>query len=241
MQPNEPNRKRIVINLDQPPGANPGAQRKKRRWPKILAAFILIVCAGVVLAAVGGLLWWRHYQTTPSYSLALVVDAAQRNDMAAVDNQLDQDEIVKNALTIFRQRAESRYGAALSGPLRLQIDNLQPVLLPRLKQTVHDELAKEIQEFSAQSEPKPFLLVALTLPSLANISTEGDNAKVTATLKNRVIDLTMRRDGERWKVTSLNDGALTDRAIDDLMKELPAIGQFDPPDTRKKPKTPRRR
>ena len=233
MQPNEPGRKRIVINLEQPPGASPG-QRKKRRWPKILAAFIVVVIAGVVLAAAGGYLGWRHYQTTPSYSLALVVDAAQHNDMTAVDKQLDEDEIVKNTLTIFRQKAESRYGVALSGALRQQIDNLLPRILPRLKQTVHDELAKEVQEFSTKSEPKPFVLVALTIPSLATITTEGDTAKVTATLKDRVIDLTMRRDGERWKVTSLNDGALTDRMVDDLMKELPAIGQFDQPEVRKK-------
>ncbi len=239
MQANEPNRKRIVINLDQAPGANP-AKRKNRRWPKIMAAFIVIVIVVAVLGAAGGYLWWRHYQTTPAYSLALVVDAAQRNDMSAFDQQLDQDQIVKNALTAFRQNAEGRYGAALSGALSQQIDNLLPLFLPRLKQTVHDELAKEIKEFSAQSDPKPFFIVALMLPSLATINAEVDTAKVTATMKDRVIDLTMRRDGERWKVTSLNDSVLTDRVVDDLMKELPAIGQFAQPDTRKKLKATRR-
>jgi hypothetical protein len=37
----------------------------------------------------------------------------------------------------------------------------------------------------------------------------------------------MRRNGDRWKVTALNDDSLTERVVDDMIKELPAIGQLD--------------
>ena len=44
--------------------------------------------------AAGAFLSWHHYQTTPTYSLALLVDAAQRNDMPDVDKVMDTDKIV---------------------------------------------------------------------------------------------------------------------------------------------------
>ena len=233
-------RNRIVINLDQSPGSlkqSPGPKvlgRKTRRWPKIVGLLAGLVVATVVLAAVGGYFWWRHYQTTPAYSLALILDAAQRNDMAAFDKQMDDDEIGRNMVANFKQKAESRYGAALTVSLQRQIDNLLPLFLPRLKQTAHLELAKQIKEFSAKVGAKPFFVVALTVPSLVKITTEAETAKVAATLSDRPFQLTMRRDGDRWKVTALNDDTLTQRVVDDMMKELPPIGGIDATELRKK-------
>ncbi|SRR5260370_42065609 len=236
---NNSSRRRIVINLDQSSGAQPNKQRA-RRWPKVLALLAVVIIAVVVIAATAGYLWWRHYQTTPAYSLALILDAAQRDDMAAFDQQLDNDEIAKNMVGSFQQKAAGRYGAALSGPLQAQIDSLLPLFLPRLKQTVHDELAKQLKEFSAKSTSKPFFIVALTVPSLVKIDVKGDTAQVTANVQDRTIQLSMRRDGERWKVTALNDDTLTQRVVDDMMKELPAIGQVDRADARKKQKARQR-
>ena len=209
---NKSSRKRIVINLDQSSDAQPKKQRA-RRWPKVLALLAVLIIVVAVIAAAGGYLWWRHFQTTPSYSLALILDAAQRDDMVAFDQQLDSDEIARNMVGSFQQKAAGRYGAALSGPLQSQIDSLLPSFLPRLKQTVHDELAKQLKEFSAKSTPKPFFIVALTVPSLVKIDTKGDIAQVTANVQDRTIQLSMRRDGERWKVTALNDDTLTQRVV----------------------------
>src|SRR3981189_2571109 len=96
---NKSSRKRIVINLDQSSGAQPKKQ-PARRWPKVLALLAVLVIVGGVIAAAGGYLWWRHFQTTPSYSLALILDAAQRDDMVAFDQQLDNDEIARNMRTV---------------------------------------------------------------------------------------------------------------------------------------------
>ena len=240
-------RNRIVINLDQSPAAraqSPGAKapkRKTRRWPKTVALLAALVVAIVVLAAAGGYFWWRYYQTTPAYSLALILDAAQRNDMAAFDKHMNDDEIGRNMVTNFKQRAESRYGAALTVTMQQQIDNLLPLFLPRLKQAAHLELTKQIKEFSAKVGAKPFIVVALTVPSLVKITTEAETAKVAATIADRPFQLTMRRDGDRWKVTALNDDTLTQRLVDDMMKELPPIGGIDAKALLKKSKGRRRR
>jgi hypothetical protein len=231
----EPIRKRIVINLDQKPGGGGGGGRipgarayeapvKTRRWPKILAIFLIIIFVGVLAAVVGGFLYWRHYQTTPAYSLALIIDAAQHNDMPSFQKQIDDDAIAKNLIDEVNKKARDRYGIALTPALQKQIDTMIPSLLPRLKQTIHEEIAKEIKEFASKSEPKPFIVVAFAVPTLMNITTEGDKARATAALPNRTIELGLQRDGDRWKVTEFKDEVLLQRVVDSVMKDLPAIG-----------------
>jgi hypothetical protein len=190
-----------------------------------VAIFLLLVLGVMVAAGVGGYFWFRHYQTTPAYSLAVVLDAAQRNDMTTLDQHVDSNQIATNMIATVREKAASRYGATLSGPLQKQIDSLLPSFLPGLKQTVHEEVVQQIRELSPNATPKPVILVALTVSSLAKIATEGENANVTATVRNRTVALTMHKDGERWKVTDVKDDALVQRVVDDMMKQLPAIGK----------------
>ena len=99
--------------------------------------------------------------------------------------------------------------------------------LPQLKQTIHAEVVKELQDLAAKSEPRPFILLVVTVPRLMTVTTEGDTAKVKAPLPERTIEFTMQRDAERWKVTEVNDDVLVQRVVDNVMKELPAIGAVD--------------
>lgn len=224
-------RKRIVINLDTPEGsASRSARRtgaRTRRWPKVLAIIAGLLLVTVIAAAVGGFLWWRHYQSTPAYTLALLVDAAQRDDLAEFAKRMDDEEIAKNMIASVSQKAAGRYGFAINSTIQQRIDSLMPSLLPRLKQTIHDEVVKEMKDFASKSEPKPFIFLVATVPSLVTVTTEGDNAKATAAVAGRTIELTMRRDADRWKVTEFKDDVVVQRVVDSVMKELPAIGSVD--------------
>src|SRR6476660_2288870 len=160
MEANQRNRKRIVINLDQPgPGILAGqvnrAQAKTRRWPKVVAIFLVLIFVGIAGLVVGGFFWWRHYQTTPAYSVALIIDAAQRDDMVAFGKQVDDDAIARNLVTEVTKKASDRYGVALNTSLERQIDFMVPSLVPSLKDTSHQEVVKELKEIAAKSEPKP--------------------------------------------------------------------------------------
>ncbi len=157
-----------------------------------------------------------------------MVDAAQRNDVAEFQKQIDDEEIAKNMVASVSQKAAGRYGLALSGPMQKQIDTVVPSLLPRIKQTIHDEVAKEIKEFSSASEPRSFIVLLFTVPSLVKVTTEGDIAKATAAIRDRTIELTMKRDADRWKVTDFKDDVVVQRIVDSVMKDLPAIGTIDP-------------
>jgi len=234
MDANEPIRKRIVINLDSPPGTVPrsgpqsyGTPRQSRRWPKVIAIILMLLFVVVLASAVGGYFWWRHYQTTPSYAIAMIIDAAQRNDMASFEKQIDDDAIARNMISDVSQKAATRYGIALSGTLQKQIDAMVPTLLPRLKDTIHQEVVKEVKEFAAKSGPKPFILVAVAVPTLVNITTQGDKATAIAQLPNRKIELGLDRSADLWKVTAFKDDVLLQRVVDSVMKDLPAIGGVD--------------
>lgn len=221
-------RKRIVINLDGPKGeAAQRASGKRRRWPRVLAIVFLFVLVLVVAAAAGGFFWWRHYQSTPAYSATLLVDAAQRNDASAFEKLINDDEVAKNMVASVSQKAAGRYGYALNPSVQQRIDGLMPSLLPQLKQTIHNEVVKELQVFAAKSEPRPFILLVVTVPRLLTVTTEGETAKVKAPMPDRTIELTMQRDADRWKITEVKDDVVVQRVVDSVMKELPAIGGVD--------------
>jgi hypothetical protein len=223
--------KRIVINLDGPGGESARvAGGKRRRWPRILAILAGLILVILVVAAAGGYFWWRHYQSTPVYTLTLMIDAAQRNDLAELQKRIDDDEIAKNMAASVSQKAAGRFGFGFNSSVQEQVDNVDkvmPSLLPRLKQTIHDEVVKQIKELASKSEPRPFILLLVTVPSLVKVTTEGDTAKAIATMSDRAIELTMRRDAERWKVIDFKDDALVQRVVDSVVKELPAIGSND--------------
>jgi len=226
-----PIKNRIVINLDQqggPPGAVPlRSQSRRRRWPRVLGILLLLCVAAFLVAGIASFLWWRHYQTTPAYSLAIMVDAAQRDDMATFQNQFDDEQLARNLVASVREKASSQYGLALSSSVQSKIDTLLPTLLPQMKDRIHTEIAKEVKEFSSRAQSKPFVVVALGISSLVKVTSDGNNAHVTAPIADRPIEVVMRRDGDRWKVVDFKDDVLVQRVVDNVMKELPPIGVLD--------------
>ena len=164
-------RQRIVINLDGQRVEGTKPVRKGRRWLRVLAILALLVLIGVIGAGVGGFFWWRHYQSTPTYAATLLVDAAQRNDVAAFEKLINDDEVAKNMLASVSQKAAARYGYAINSSIQQRIDGLMPTLLPQLKQTIHAEVVKELQDFAARSEPRPFILLVGWPARLARPST----------------------------------------------------------------------
>jgi hypothetical protein len=160
-------RKRIVIDLDAPqsgPAARgPVVRGKRGRWRRILALFMGVVLVVVLAAIVGGFFGWRYYQSTPAYTLTLMIDAAQRNDLAEFQKRIDDEEIAKNMLASVSQKAAGRYGFALNSSIQQRIDSVMPTLLPSLQQTIHEEVVKEIKEFASKSEPRPCIFIVVTV------------------------------------------------------------------------------
>jgi hypothetical protein len=222
--------KRIVINLDAPPHGTATTttlsprRTKKPRWPRVLGILLTLFLIAIVGLAVGGFLLLRYYQSTPAYALSLMIDAAQRGDTAEFEKRIDDEEIAKNMVGAVSEKAAARYGVALSDKVKLQIETMMPSLLQQLKPAIHAEVSKQIKEFASKSEPKPFIFLLLAVSSLMKITTEGDSATASASLNDRRFELAMKRGTDGWKVTDFKDDVVVQRIVDNVMKQLPAIG-----------------
>jgi len=224
-------RQRIVINLDGPAGdatqRSKTSGNKRRRWPRVLGILALLVLLFVVAAAVGGYFLVRRYQSSPTYALALIFDAAQRNDAAEFQKRINDEEIAKNMTAAVSQKAAARYGQALNSSMQQKIDSTMQSLLPRVKQTVHDEFFNAMKAFAAAPEQRSFISIVGAVQSLMTVTTNGDSAKATGKMAGHDIELGMRRDADGWKVIDVKDDVIVQRVVDSVMKELPAIGSAD--------------
>ena len=225
-------RSRIVVNLDragegmppspqgQPPGQQffGGVRKKRKKWPLVLGSVLLLL-------VVGGFIFWQIYKTRPSYSLALLVDAAQRNDTAAFDSVMDTGQVVQSFAPQVVNEATGRLGTALTPQMRQRIEALVPTLIPNVAENLRTEVMKHVREKTARAEGKPFFLIALLMPFIVDIKTEGDTATVAAKSGDQNFELLMQRTPEkRWKVVGVKDDALAKRVVDDIARYLPAIG-----------------
>ena len=220
-------RNRIVINLDE---SQTPARRRKRGTRRGLGRLLLII-AVVLLLLVGGVvgggyLWWRHYQNSPAYTLAILADAVERNDTATVDGILDTDKVCDDFITQVRQHAGGSVASTISSVWPTQPNSALLTLSPKLKQTVHDEMVKELQRLTEPAKGKPFVLLALVMTRFADIKEEKNVAQVKVDIKDDHLQLTMlpatQPDGARWRITAVQDDKLAKQIADDMTQSLPS-------------------
>ncbi|HZE73654.1 MAG TPA: hypothetical protein VE135_29425 [Pyrinomonadaceae bacterium] len=245
-----PPRQRIVIDLDQQPGSKrksrpyqafgQAAPKRPRRWPKILGVFAVTLFVLLLVAGAGGYFWWRHYQTTPVYSLALLVDGAQRNDLTVFDRLTDTDKIVSDLASQMVDKVAGKLGFVLGAGILTQANVIPQSVMQTLKQTVKERLAAEVKDFSAQSAPKPFIVLALTLPTVVKVTTENNVARLTTTTKGQTVELTMQRDGEVWKLVGVKDDTFVTRLVSELVTNPPAVDKVKGVEPGKSPRKRRR-
>src|SRR5438552_7302169 len=213
-------RNRIVIDFDNKEVARPQPRRKSGdrgigRVLLIIAVILLLIVGGL---GAGGYLWWRHYQSSPAYSLALLVDATQRNDKQAVESILDNDKIAADFVSQIRAR--------MPAPTvwTSQIDPAKISLTPKLKDTLHDQLIKQLQELTDVAAGKPFVIIALAVPRFADIKQDNNTAHVTVNLKDEQIQLTMLAQGDRWRIVAVQDDKLAKMIAQAMIGNLPSNG-----------------
>ena len=215
-------RNRIVIDLDKARADEQGRVRARRsgRAGRVFGIIAIVLVVIIIGAAAGGYFWWRHYQTQPAYSLALLVDAAQRNDGAEMDRLLDMDKITADFVSQVRQRVPG--ASAVGGLSPAQAEQSIANLSPKLKPTVRDELIKEVQRLTERANGKPFPLVALAIPYFVEIKQDGNAATAEMKLQDEQIKLRMQADAAgRWQVVAVQDDKLAEMIADSVKKNLP--------------------
>ena len=216
-------RSRIVIDVTR---AQAEARARKGRGlgraGRFLSVTGVVVIALIVVLLLGGYLWWRGFERSPAYSLALLVDAAQRGDNQTVESSIDADQIAQG----FVPQVINILTAADSPvppPARPQLTSALPQLLPRVRESVGDTIAQDLKALSKGHTS--FLLTALGVRSAADVKQQGDKATVTVKEGDRPVELTMARDGERWKVVTVKDEQLARDIATRLASNIPTSPQ----------------
>lgn len=211
-------------------GRSAAPLRRGGGWKKILAIIALGLLTILVAALVGGFLWWQSYKKSPAYTLALMVDAAQRDDTQAFDQIVDIDKITENFMPQVTERVVANSGlGAMLGSLRKQIDAAMPQLTAKAKESVREEIKRQTKELGARGANVPFFLLALAVPRMVDsITKENNTANVALKVGNRPIELTMQQaninGSERWRVTAVRDDELVARLAEGATKNLPSLG-----------------
>jgi len=213
-------RNRIVINFDQPAAASGGGARKRSRRGigrvLLIIALLLMVVAGGL--AGGGYFWWRHYQQTPAYSLAVLADAAQRNDRQTIDSVLDTDRIAADFVSQIRAHVEASFLWAA------QIDLAKFSSSAKVKEDLRDQIVKELRRLTDVAAGKPLVIIALAVPRFADIKQENGTAHATVSLHDEQIQLTMTQVGDHWRITAVQDDKLARLIAQAMMNNMPSNG-----------------
>src|SRR5829696_2473287 len=213
---------RIVIDVDRV-RAEAQAKRASRfgRAGRALGVTGLVVVGALLVLLVGSYMWYQGFKKSPPYSLALLLDAAQHDDVQAVETMIDADQIAQGFVP---QVIDNLAGAGSQLPpqARASLTATLPALLPRVRETMRDEIARAMKGLSQNdSSNLPFFAKALGVRQMATVVERGDAATVTVKAGERPVELSMRRDGERWKLVTVKDSQLASDIATRLAASLP--------------------
>ncbi len=206
---NESQKENVQSNATMPTFLeNQNAPRKPSVFLKVLKIFGLLLITFLLVSAVGGYFYWRNLQTMPQYSLALLVDAARRDDQAAVDKLVDTDAVVDDFMPQITGKAVELYGRGLAPATIQKISTVAVPFLPAIKQRARAEVPNLIREKTRQFENIPFWAIAVGAERYLVIINEDDKAFVRSKDQNRPLEVVLKRNGERWQVIGVKDEIL---------------------------------
>ena len=198
----------------------PSSSRRRLFW--------LIPGALVIVGAVVFFAWWQYFKTTPAYTLALVVDAAQQNDRAAFDRVVDLDQVIDNFIAQGAPDSKISLTTATVASVRMQLQSLAPEPVAAVKAAVREDVRNRVNELASSAGARPFLITALAMPFVSEINQTAERAQVKINRTDDVELVMERRQGSDWKITSVRDQALASRVVSGIVKRLPqSESEFD--------------
>ena len=227
---------RFTVNLAEPPeekneaGKKQGEtttspdqisnEKKPSRVLRLLKIAGIVLLVALIIGGIGSYLYWQSVKKTPSYSLAMLVDAARRDDQPQVEQYIDTEAVVDNFMPQVTAKAVELYGRNLSPQVIARVEKVAAPAIPVIKQRAKVELPQVIREKTEAAEKIPYWMIALFANRAVNISTKGDTATVKSIIPDRPLELVMKRDGDRWKVIGLKDEVLARKIAEKIGQDL---------------------
>lgn len=213
-----PKKESVKTSLDNAP-----KPKKSGGFGRFLKISGIVLAVFLLVAATVGYFYWQSVKRSPEYSLALLVDAARRNDQKAMDELVDTDAVVDSFLPQITDKATEMYGRNLPADKIARVKDFSKPLLPAIKQRARQEVPRVIKEKTDRFASVPYWAIALGAPQFLDIKTNGDTAIVTSKIPERPFELTMKRNGDKWRVVGIRDEALATRIAQTVGQELITI------------------
>lgn len=207
---------------DVPSGAVP-AKGKGSRLKRFGIAFLILA----VVASVGGFLYWQRLKSTPQYSLALLVDAARRDDQSLMDQLVDTDSVVDSFLPQVIGKAVEMYGKGVPPETITTLTSIADQFKPAIKRRAREEVPRVIREKTDKFERVPYWAIAVGAGWFLDIRIEGETATVTSKIENRPFELTMKKNGDVWRVVGIKDEIVAKRIAETVGQEMIKLASKD--------------
>lgn len=204
------------------------AGARPSRWKKALLILVGTAAVVAVGAGLGFYFYWQTLKTTPQYSLALIVDAAKRNDQATVNRLVDIDAVVDDFLPQITEKAVDLYGRGLPPDIIRRVAQVAEPVMPAVKERARDELPGAIKQKTAEFGYVPFEAMVLGAEQYLDIVVSGDEAIVKSLVTEHEFEVRMRRDGDRWKIMAVKDDKLATAIAQRVGQEIIAIATNGP-------------
>ena len=189
--------------------------------PFAIAGFVLL---GIVLVAgVGAFLYYQSLKRTPQYSLALLVDAAKRDDSAEIADLVDIGAVVDDFMPQVTNKAVELYGRGQPPEVLRNVARLALPLLPAVKERARAELPRVIRDRTARFGSVPFFAMVMGADQYLDIAVTGDTAIVKSKIPEHPLEMKMKRNGDRWQIIGVRDEQLATAIARKIGQEIMAI------------------
>jgi len=165
----------------------------------------IFVFSVVAIAAIGTLIYYQSLKDSPQYSMALLVDAAERNDETSVADIVDVDAVVDDFVPQVASKAIELYGRGQSPDLLGKVALLARPLLPAVKDRARAELPQMIRDKTKRLSYVPFFAMVLGADQYLDITVTGESAVVKTKDNRGFQEIKMRRTGDRWRIVGIAD------------------------------------
>jgi len=218
---NEPQQETAQAKNVVPPFMeNQNVPRNSGVFLKILKIFSVLLIVFLMVGAISGYFYWRSLKTTPQYSLALLVEAARRGDQKTIDELVDTDAVVEDFMPQITDKAVELYGRGLAPATIQKVARIAVPFMPAVKQRARAEVPNLIREKTSRFETIPFWAIAVGAERYLDIINEGDRAFVRSKLQDRPLEVSLKRNGERWQVIAFKDEVLARRIAERIGQDL---------------------
>ena len=197
--------------------------KTRSRFARIVGILAVALLAILLIGAAGGYLYWRSYRNTPQYSLALLIDAAKRDDQKAIDELIDTNEVVDDFMPQITGKAVELYGRSLPPQTLAKVEQVAAPFLPAVKDRARAELPRVIREKTAKFAQVPFAAIVLGADRYLDIARQGETALVKSKIADRPLEVMMRRNGDKWQIVGVKDEQLATSIAQKIGQEIIAV------------------